>query len=175
MWWCDSSGFSIKYVFSRPNSFICLNFQPSIDFKLSLKCVWNFNVPSNIHMFVWRLLLYRLQTKDELAKKGVISGVHSLVCLLCLSLEEFHRQLFINYNVVVEVWFYIFYWVRVCKFNSSLDIFNHLLFDSALRGRAKRKYRILIIVNALWLIRNDNLFNGGKGNHEIVLVAKYLA
>lgn len=77
----------------------------------SLKYVWKLSVSSNIQVFAWRLIHHTLQTRDELANKGVISGMHNLVCLLCFGPNETHHPFFIACHVVVEVWLSNMDWV----------------------------------------------------------------
>lgn len=95
VWWSDSNGFSIKSTFSRLYYCVEQEFQSCLDLKMALKYVWKSNVPSNIKVFVWRLLLNRLQTRDEIANRGVILGVYNLVCSLCLGHEESRHHLFL--------------------------------------------------------------------------------
>ncbi|CAI8618066.1 unnamed protein product [Vicia faba] len=82
--WIRSFGFSVKLAYCRLFSLVNHVFHLSDNLKLALKFLWKTNVPSCIQVFVWRLFLYTLQTGDELAKRGVISGPHNLVFPLCL-------------------------------------------------------------------------------------------
>lgn len=164
VWWSDSRGFSVKSAYLRLHSCVEQLFVSSSDLKVALKCVWKTIGPSNVQVFAWRLILNRLQTRDEFAKRGVISGAHSLVCPLCRRLEESHNHIFLHCIVVSQVWSSIFDWLWV----------NYII----LKGRVKRICRIFIWLaeeRVVWLIRNDTLFNGGmKGVREIVLVVKSL-
>lgn len=103
VWWSGSREFSIKSIYSRLLSCVIQDFQPTNALKRALNCVWISKVPYNIQLFTWRSLLKLLQTRYELTKRGIISGVHSLVCLLCLGSEEAHTHLFVYWLVVVEV------------------------------------------------------------------------
>lgn len=86
-WWIDANDFSVKSTIIKLNSLLILDFPLDVESKLVLNCVWKSNISSNIQVFAWRLILKRLQTRDELAKREVISGVHNLVCPLCFGLE----------------------------------------------------------------------------------------
>lgn len=113
VWWSDSRGFSVKSAYLRLHSCAKQLFVPSSDLKVALKCVWKTIGPSNVQVFAWRLILNRLQTRDEFAKRGVISGAHSLVCMLCRRLEESHNHIFLHCIVVSQVWSSIFDWLWV--------------------------------------------------------------
>lgn len=138
VWWGDANGYSIKSAFLRLSSLLNYDFQSDTKLNLALNCICKSNVPSNIQVFVWRLFLIRLQIRDKLAKRGVISSVHSLICLLCLGPEEFHCHLFLKYSIVVEVWCCILDWAGLCRLSPWIYIYEHLLFfDFAARERIK--------------------------------------
>lgn len=174
------SRFFIKSAFDRLYTFQdqILHFNHVL--VSSLKLVWILNDPSNVQVFGWRLLHHRLQMRDELENWWVISGVHNLVCPLCLSPEETYLHFFIVFRVSTKVWSYILDWFGVNALSSILSIFYHLLlFESLMRRRAKKTYMILIclsFVRAIWLIPNDILLKGRvKRSRYIVLVAISLA
>lgn len=95
-WWRDACGFSVKSIFSSPVSLFADSSQ--IDQKLAntFEESWKSNVPSNIQVFVGILFLNMLKTIDELAKRGIIVGIHDLVCPLSLGPKESHCHLFIR-------------------------------------------------------------------------------
>lgn len=107
VWWSDSCVFWVKSTYLRLHSCVEQVFIPSSDLKVALKCVWKTIASSNVQVFVWRLLLNQLQTRDELVKWGVISGAHSRVCQLCSRPEEFSQSFFsCLYRSVSGVIFY---------------------------------------------------------------------
>ncbi|XP_058725463.1 uncharacterized protein LOC131596737 [Vicia villosa] len=142
--------------------------------------VWKSDALGNIQVFAWRLLHSRLQTRDELFKRHVISGQHNLGFPLCSHQNESQFHLFLSCRVAKEVWLSIFDWVQVAGNFSSISVSDHLIwFVSVMSGGTRKNCKILIwlsVVRAIWLIRNDILFNGGlQGSREIVVVAKSLA
>lgn len=127
-----------KINFSWLNSIVILEYEPYIDLNMSLECIWKLNAPDNIQVYAWRLLLYKLQMRDEIAKWEVISGAHIQVCLLYFGLEETHIHLFIACNKALVVWSCILDWICVYRFSTRVAIDDHLLkFDISMRGRRR--------------------------------------
>lgn len=108
VWWCDHNGYFIKLTYSKLNYCIIIDSLLDSSLKPTLACIWRANVPSNIEVFIWHLLLNRLQTRDEFTKWGFIVGVHSLACPLCFGPEESHRHLFINCLIALDEWLVIY-------------------------------------------------------------------
>lgn len=83
VWWKLKDGFSVKYFYKR----ICeaCDLVPLLDHLKSkaILCLLKSKVPSKILIFDWRLILNKLSTRMELAKHGIIEGLHNVVCHLC--------------------------------------------------------------------------------------------
>lgn len=97
-------------------------YRPNIQSKLALKCIWKLNVISNIQVFVLRLVLKRLKTRDKLAIQGVFSSVHRLVCPLCFGQEKNHCHWFLYCSVVIDVSNSILDWIDLCRLGPWVDI-----------------------------------------------------
>ncbi|XP_058774320.1 uncharacterized protein LOC131648593 [Vicia villosa] len=180
VWRWDSVGFSFKSAYANLMSCVRNQVLLGLSDKKALNCIWKTFVPYNVSLFSWRLILARLQTKDELAKRGVLPWNHCLACPLCLRQEETYLHLFLNCSVAEEVWSLILDWMGYVYSKPSVGISDHmLLFVSALRGKVKKGLRGLIwlaIVRAIWLSRNAILFKGGiKESQDIVILAKCLS
>ncbi|XP_057419061.1 uncharacterized protein LOC130713301 [Lotus japonicus] len=50
--------------------------------------IWATPAPSSARAFVWRLMLDRIQTRDNLRRRRVLSNPEELLCPFCLSVEE---------------------------------------------------------------------------------------
>ncbi|XP_058776759.1 uncharacterized protein LOC131651105 [Vicia villosa] len=179
-WRCAPGGFSVKSVYDKLCAYGESNSGFTTECLSSLRFMWKSGTLGNIQVFGWRLIHSRLQTRDELFKRHVISGQHNHGCPLCLHHNENHTQLFLYCQVTKEVWLSIFAWVRLAGFYSSVSVYDHLSwFVSIMPGGIKKSRKTLIwlsVVRAIWLIRNDILFNGRlQGSREIVVVAKSLA
>ncbi|XP_058786001.1 uncharacterized protein LOC131660717 [Vicia villosa] len=177
VWKWDSGGFSVKSAYANLMLFARSQMLLGLNDKKSLNCIWKTCVPFNVSLFSRRLILACLQTKDELVKRGVLTGNHCLACPLCLHHQESHLHLFVNCSVAEEVWTLIFGWMGFVYSKSNVGISEHLmLFVSALRGKVRKGFRGLIwlaTVRAIWLSRNAILFKGGsKGSQDIVILAK---
>ncbi|XP_058776656.1 uncharacterized protein LOC131650976 [Vicia villosa] len=180
VWWPSTSCFSVKSAFDRLSIGWDQALTLSVEKLAALKLIWKSKTPSNIQLFGWRLFHNRLQTRDELAKRCVLSGALNLACPLCLGFEETHTHLFLSCRVAAEVWKFIMEWVGVNLNPTILSIPEHFLrFHSGVCRRDRNNLCSIIIwlsvVRAIWLVRNNIVFNGrGKGSREIFFMAKLL-
>lgn len=79
VWWRDEYGSFVKETSNRLNNIVGTWLLIEEDFSCVLKHMWKTCVPSNIQIFVRRILLTRLQTQDELEKQWVIRDSNDLV------------------------------------------------------------------------------------------------
>lgn len=107
MWWRDNFNFLVKSAYAFLLSEYLLGPPCDASTTKAFKILWAQNVPTNTQVIAWRLIWNRLQTRDELAKRGVLYGSHNLVCPLCLGLEETCHHLFIGYSVDIAVWHHL--------------------------------------------------------------------
>ncbi|XP_058776651.1 uncharacterized protein LOC131650971 [Vicia villosa] len=181
IWWPSAASFSVKSAFDRLSIGWDQSLSLSVEELAVLKLIWKSKVPSNIQVFGWRLLHNRLQTRDELARRGALSGALNLACPLCSAFEETHYHLFFSCCVAAEVWNFIMEWVGVIFYPTNFSIPEHFLrFNSVLCRRDRNNLSSIFIwlsvIRAIWLVRNDIVFNGGaKGSREICFMAKMLA
>ncbi|XP_058766126.1 uncharacterized protein LOC131639664 [Vicia villosa] len=94
-WWQDENIFSVKAAYHRLNVIVGVDYHIEEQLSMILKIMRKSHVPSNIQIFIWRLLLNRLPTRDELAKCGIIRSIHDLSIPLCFGTAEFHLHLFL--------------------------------------------------------------------------------
>src|ERR1044072_7338595 len=66
--------------------------------------LWECNVPSNIAVFGWRLLLDRLPTKDNLRKRSIIQLGEDCLCPICGTSEESRDHLMLRCHKVQQIW-----------------------------------------------------------------------
>lgn len=106
---------------------------------MEIKC------PKKIEVFSWRLLLNRLQPRDELGKKEVIKGVHNLVCSLCLGLGENNFHLFLLCPIMACVWQSIGGWIMYAQLSTDCGILDHLnTFGYFMKGNIKKNMCLLL-------------------------------
>lgn len=98
-----SNGFSVStyydllFQFSR----LCVI---EVEVVVALKEMWSFKIPSKIQIFLLRLFLDRLATKDQLLKRGIIFGGNVPFCILCNGSKESSHHLFLMCVHMVNVW-----------------------------------------------------------------------
>ncbi|KAL5070395.1 hypothetical protein RYX36_021282 [Vicia faba] len=166
----DSSG----AAYATLQCFPPVTFTLHVNKASALRLLWSSNIQFNIQTFVTRFILNRLQTNVELAKWGVLSRHHNLVCLICLGLEESHMHLFIQCLAAVTVWHIIYNWLNLFVEDVDMSLVDHLFqFKKLMKEISGKKFRILIWMSttlAIWLVRNDILFNGGIKEAEAILL-----
>ena len=83
----SSSNFSVKSAYADLNR---RQTQISVNEKFNkvVRGLWKCSIPSKVKIFVWRLLLGRIQVRGELFKRGVINNTHELCCVFCFNVVE---------------------------------------------------------------------------------------
>ncbi|XP_071727858.1 uncharacterized protein [Rutidosis leptorrhynchoides] len=77
----------------------------------SHKTDWFKTFPPKINIFIWRLKMQRLATKENLEKKGIILS-NSAYALFDLHVDT-HHHIFVTYNISRQIWVYIGSWVNM--------------------------------------------------------------
>lgn len=70
----------------------------------SLKALWRTSIPSKVVVFVWRLLLERLPTRDALLRRGIISAYHNICCVFCFANDESVSDVFFSCPFAYNIW-----------------------------------------------------------------------
>jgi hypothetical protein len=132
------------------------------DLVRDLGFLWKSFAPSKIIVFSWQLLLHRLPTKVNLAKRGVVEeGVDSF-CVLCPMELEKESHLFGVCAFASALWGKVFKWFgwEVLVPRDLRQIFEKF---NVGRGNGKRLKGLLavwhVVVWAIWKTRNDVIFN----------------
>ncbi|CAK8535432.1 unnamed protein product [Lathyrus sativus] len=84
---CKSKTFSVLSCYDRLS---CLLDGGVLDdeCRLALRTSWKAISPVKTKVFVWRLCLNRLSSRDNLLRRGLMLNSHELVCPLCLLVDE---------------------------------------------------------------------------------------
>lgn len=128
-----------------------------------VKMQWKVWVPLKVKIMVWRSLINRLPTKDELHKRGVILQSH--LCELCDMDVETNTHLFTGCFFTTEVWYRVEAW---CRLNPSLifDVSDLMKSTSSQPFSKEAKYILRGIVFStmwsIWIERNDRIFKGNR-------------
>jgi hypothetical protein len=152
VWSLQKSGnFSVRSLYT---SIIQCGVVPS-------KCkLWNIKVPLKIKIFLWYLWKGVTLTKDNLVKRN---WQGSLKCCFCSSIETI-QHLFFHCHFAKFIWntVYIAFGIQPPSsfsdlFGAWLDGIPRKLMNQILLGAAALCW-------AIWLNRNDMLFNNAKSN-----------
>jgi hypothetical protein len=132
------------------------------DLVRDLGFLWKSFAPSKITVFSWQLLLQRLPTKVNLAKRRVVEGGVDSLCVLCPMELEKKSHLFGDCAFASALWRKVYNWfgwnVLVPRdFRHIFDKFN------VGRSNGKRLKGLLAVWHAvvwsIWKARNDLIFN----------------
>uniref|UniRef100_A0A251VEZ9 Putative reverse transcriptase domain-containing protein n=1 Tax=Helianthus annuus TaxID=4232 RepID=A0A251VEZ9_HELAN len=128
-------------------------------------------VPLKVRIFVWRLELNRLPTKDELQKRQV--QLPNNLCVLCDVSAESTLHLFTGCGCSFGVWIAIGAW---CKLDPIYAFDVSDLLQLGLGSRNKKASKIIqgIVMVTMWVLwngGNEKIFQG-KEAQVVELVAK---
>nr|XP_043638054.1 uncharacterized protein LOC122609060 [Erigeron canadensis] len=77
---------------------------------------WNKLIPRKVNILAWRILLDRLPTRCNLAKKDV--DIPSVLCPLCSGSAETRDHLFGACEIASNIWHSISKWLQISSFSS---------------------------------------------------------
>jgi hypothetical protein len=112
--------------------------------------------------FSWTLILDRIPTKVDLAKRRLLGSEDSKWCVFCGLEDEAVTHLFLHCNVSARVWRGVMNWMQfnlITPPNLTIHILN---WSSPLNTKRLRKGAWLIWHAVIWIIlkmRNDRIFN----------------
>lgn len=90
-------------LYTVNSSYVFLQGQPLEETDNAFKLIWTAPLPSNNKAFAWRLLLGRIQTRDNLLKRHVINGFEESLCPQCVHLHTCcsHARCLLRYFMIV--------------------------------------------------------------------------
>lgn len=62
----------------------------------ALTVLWKTKISSNFFIFVWRILLSRIPSEDQLFKRGILNFSRGLSCVFCFASNDNLSHLFFN-------------------------------------------------------------------------------
>ncbi|GLT86737.1 hypothetical protein SLE2022_048560 [Rubroshorea leprosula] len=128
---------------------------------LEHKKLWGAQVPSKVSAFSWQLLLDRIPTKVNLAKRGVVDGNQNINCVWCDSSPEHTDHLFLSCNTSFKLWTRCLSWwgVHYALGNTCMDVScQHIWFKGPKILRKSWNILWFAIVWTIWLSRNETTF-----------------
>lgn len=126
--------------------------------------IWATPVPSNIKAFAWRAVLGRLQTRDNLLKRQVISDAEEARCALCRLEVESGSHLLFSCSETLPIWYDCCAWMGVCSAQVTDPSIHLLQFPVVGRSKSQRLAETAVwmaTVWSIWCARNRVIFNGG--------------
>jgi hypothetical protein len=164
-WKCQfSTGgmFSVSSLYRYLSGIIIppISLDPGLVRELSY--LWKSLAPSKVIVFSWQLLLGRLPTKENLAKRGVVGNGSDSFCVLCPMELECEGHLFGSCAFASALWDKVFYWFDWDGVNPTdpRQTFQKFIMH---RGNGKCVKGFIAVwhavVWAIWKARNDLIFN----------------
>lgn len=164
-WKADDSGlYSVKSVYGR----IMNNSAEIRDHFFTL--LWSNLVPTKVAALGWRATRNRLQTKTNLATRGVQLGENGLLCAGCGQCNETVQHLFFECSVFSELWGRCLHW---CGLQTALQAdckrqfqqFRGLFFGN---NEASNQWQVIWLATlwTIWLNRNDIVFNNKRATAD---------
>ncbi|XP_022040765.1 uncharacterized protein LOC110943323 [Helianthus annuus] len=124
-------------------------------------------VPLKCRIFMWRLVLDRLPSREALRKRNILVG--SDMCGLCGDGVESVDHLFSACSYSMGVWNRLSEWIKVPPI-FAFSVYDLLEVHRGFEGEDKAKdiVRGLVLVAcwAIWKARNDKIFSNGRGDFE---------
>ncbi|XP_021991610.1 uncharacterized protein LOC110888390 [Helianthus annuus] len=138
--------------------------------------MWESWIPLKINIFIWRLELDRLPTREALFKRKL--NIPDLSCPFCESVQESSIHIIVSCGFSFGVWSQIWSWCRI--FGLGVDSVQDLLRMDYVYNKSKWEKKVLrgITMATCWLIwheRNKKIFQNSKPQVvEIVATVKAL-
>ncbi|XP_058742175.1 uncharacterized protein LOC131614631 [Vicia villosa] len=123
-----SSGYEL---FSASSSNISYEAESLATFKI----IWKSFVPSKIQVLGWRCVIDRLATREQLAKRGILTDSRDKVCVFYFMENETLAHLLLSCPLSRIVWSIIFSWLGVVPV-LDVGVMDHMLaFCRSLNGK----------------------------------------
>lgn len=116
------------------------------------KHIWSKDIPPSKSLVVWRLMLNKLPTDDNLDSRGC--QIPS-VCSMCMNQVETSFHLFFDCPYAIVLWKWLSFTLnKPLQFNNIEDIWS--LCNKRMSSQSK------VVINAIWYARNQFRFNDKK-------------
>lgn len=135
--------------------------------------IWSCDVPTKVQIFVWKMMLNRLPTRDNLERRGIINNVHELCCVLCFEENETANHLFCNCRMSQAVWTAVMQWIGVQLLEEDEIPAHFIGFGLRLKGWKLKKVKHLVWMATTWVIwqaRNRVMFESIVANEDAIII-----
>jgi hypothetical protein len=157
----DSCGFSTNSAYlllvAEYNPFVL----PNQTLHFVFKNLWKCGAPSKICAFSWQLILNRIQTKDNLLKRRIISAQQGQ-CAICGSSPESAIHLFLHCDFAAKVWYAIIRWLGfVIVLPHCIESSMAVLIGCAKNKKERKALSLIwsVFMWVMWSVRNDVVFS----------------
>lgn len=121
------------------------------------KTIWHISIPPSKSLMVWKLLIDKLPTDENLAKRGCHLPS---ICNLCGLHNESSTRLFIDCLFSIHIWSWLPIIINLhCSFASYLDILNIVDRNWSPQCKTVILSAIIHCSNVIWFCRNQKRFN----------------
>lgn len=154
-------------IFSVCSAYEALAFDVSWEEEPCFKLLWKAQAPSNAIALGWKVLLDRIQTKDNLVHRNIL--IADLSCPLCDVLEERSCHLFFSCSVAWKIWGLIHKWLGfsvVIPWQAKAHLLQFVGLGSW-KSRAGLLVIWLAVIWQIWVGRNAKLFRGEVFNLSV--------
>lgn len=135
------------------------------------KLLWQNIAPSNVKAFGWRALWGRIQTKENLMRRGIIQTEEAMACPFCINAAETMEHVLFTCPFAMKVWNAYNSWFGVSTTlpeNCRMHLLQHGQQLWSNRQRVGSQTIWLAIIWTLWLHRNRVIFREGVKDAERV-------
>ena len=137
--------------------------------------LWRIKVVPKVLTTVWRILLDRISTYQNLVVRGLV--VNSPLCVFCNLHVESTQHLFLDCAFAYCVWMMCYQWIGVVG-TQNRDICNHFL-NFHLTNMSEKQNQVwrgvwVAITRSIWEHRNNVIFRQGVPDPEETLQAAQL-
>jgi len=165
VWWWnleDDGVFTVSSTYDRlegllfPTEVLC-------DTKLMVfSLLWKSPAPSKVVVFSWKLLLDRIPTKVNLARRRILPEEASNRCVFCDQAGETSSHLFLYCVWTFHVWSLVCGWLEINSITPQ-TLFQHFECWNGVIGRKRLRKGFWLVWHAslwvIWKARNDRIFN----------------
>jgi len=119
--------------------------------------IWHKQVSLKVSILAWRLICYKLPTKDNLVTRNIISHGSQFCVTGCDGLETVHH-LFLSYPVFVPLWSMVSSWIGISS--ADLDsLHDHLgqFIHSSRGSRVLCSFLQFFWLGYVWVIWNERI------------------
>lgn len=151
--------------FSVNSSYVFLQGQSLDEPDPVYSWIWTAPAPSNMKAFAWRVMLGRIQTRDNLFKRCVLNTAAEVLCPLCGLEEETCSHLLFSCRYALQIWYECYDWLGISTAQIPLPEVHLLQFAFIGGSRRQKLGEITIwlaIIWTMWGLRNRVIFKGGE-------------